>query len=1158
MTTFTRYSTSRLFRAQDDTAPGWLGFLAAPSSGKLPDTIPLKDAYAVQDSSFLFATSVPKHLGDLDGFILKLDSVIATLPGERHLVWLRRPDDISGQTVSAMAVDQQGTKVVGGLTAPLIQADNLDQVLALSVENNVTLALDGGRLGLTAQSGNKVLSLTGSSGPSGAALPVTAAVLSLAGPLRGCFVFAIALQRTYLHDGFSWGFQIVTPSHTEPVSEAVQWLPLAAADQGAGDYLPFTARIDPGDSLNAFAADRTAFFFAEGASETRLASYFRTTTGKKVTLVPVTSAAETNAHPARLVFTRGIVAGGGRRFQAAPAGDFTLDVDGANGAGERELLCALDGTEHIGFRPRGTGYEGDRLRFVAGMPAYVPVFPLKSASPVGPPVDPTRLLDSRYLTSWVSAVSAPGAASAAGAMSYVAQPRGASLYGKDPVIAPHHPGLLGPVDPAITLEDGAAAFPLVPYAGVTIGTGAGAMTAAHLVEVEHTVLAPRRRAAIATGTRGTAPSKAVAAKEAAVAADERPRTATTPAGVVVTLKPDGGWAGIALGQNTLSEGPAGKLSLGFRAPGDKLRQAFQTNGLFLVAANADHLGPATAGDGGGEAPAFHNKINVESWVLEAKVGANAPGDYSNVFIVKARKGKLVDLVTTPEAWTQAEDFAWPAIDGRPDGRQLAALSAWLRSYIEDAARHTGDDADYFRAFNALARDENWTGILVLRAEIAKLPAELAGIRAGVTRPDLFRAHHIGVEMSHLKLTETGPVIDNRSSIFGLIHYADPELTGSPPIPPAPGVDYAFRVLTLKALFARTGVQRFSSTVQLTVNQLFGMPVKEMTGSGGNPYNTLVLSGAFQATGGKPDYSLTTEADTIFRFANDILRRIEVTGVRMATRATGQEPVSAFGFTGFLDFGVPRATRDGRAMPVDLFSYGGPADGDGAATRQGLSFSGLDLVMSAKSGGSPAFSLETGGIRFDPARSTLRKDSLTQQFALSLKGLEHGDGKRSPAATGFLPVVTDVSTRGLDKQPWYGLRLGVDLGSPGRLAGEVGLAATLLLAWAPSSTAASPELFVGLELPGTGGGTELLSLENVLKLSIGQLRLTLARDKKSFLLMLTQIALKFLGLLKIPPSGSTSFYLFGNPQAGGKPSGLGWYAQYAKESKKPTAEAEGSR
>ena len=46
-----------------------------------------------------------------------------------------------------------------------------------------------------------------------------------------------------------------------------------------------------------------------------------------------------------------------------------------------------------------------------------------------------------------------------------------------------------------------------------------------------------------------------------------------------------------------------------------------------------------------------------------------------------------------------------------------------------------------------------------------------------------------------------------------------------------------------------------------------------------------------------------------------------------------------------------------------------------------------------------------------------------------------------------------------------------------------------------------------------------------------------------MLLLTEIALQFLGLLKLPPNGATRFYLFGNPKSSGKPSGLGWYAMY---------------
>jgi hypothetical protein len=136
-----------------------------------------------------------------------------------------------------------------------------------------------------------------------------------------------------------------------------------------------------------------------------------------------------------------------------------------------------------------------------------------------------------------------------------------------------------------------------------------------------------------------------------------------------------------------------------------------------------------------------------------------------------------------------------------------------------------------------------------------------------------------------------------------------------------------------------------------------------------------------------------------------------------------------------------------------------------------------------------------------------------------------------------------------------------MGTPGELAGKVNLNSYLLLSWSPdSNTQSGYKAGVGIQLPGTGGGAKLISLQNVMKLSIGQIRLAYvkvqdAEDRYSFLLLFTDIALKFLGLLKIPPNGNTLFYLFGNPNSGGKASGLGWYAMYAVSNPKQSQEFE---
>jgi hypothetical protein len=175
------------------------------------------------------------------------------------------------------------------------------------------------------------------------------------------------------------------------------------------------------------------------------------------------------------------------------------------------------------------------------------------------------------------------------------------------------------------------------------------------------------------------------------------------------------------------------------------------------------------------------------------------------------------------------------------------------------------------------------------------------------------------------------------------------------------------------------------------------------------------------------------------------------------------------------------------------------------------------------------------------------------MALSLQQLVSGGKDSAPASSGFAPLITDATLSGVGAGTWYGLDYQLNMGTPGNLAGSVGLTSGLLTAWAPQSGPSGYSAVVGLRLPGTGGGAKLISLQNVLKLSIGQMRLAYDHDKNSFLLMLTEIALRFLGLLKIPPSGSTTFFLFGNPKGGGKPSGLGWYAMYNQI--KPTGTTE---
>ena len=193
-----------------------------------------------------------------------------------------------------------------------------------------------------------------------------------------------------------------------------------------------------------------------------------------------------------------------------------------------------------------------------------------------------------------------------------------------------------------------------------------------------------------------------------------------------------------------------------------------------------------------------------------------------------------------------------------------------------------------------------------------------------------------------------------------------------------------------------------------------------------------------------------------------------------------------------------------------------------------------------------FVFNTGEITFDIGRSTPRQASLFTNFALDEVVLISGGSDASPDSLGYLGVIPDMRLSGVSGSAWYGLKFLLNLGTPGELAGKISLNAYLLLVWSPASNGTNYQAGVLISLPGTGGGASLISLQNVLKLSIGQIRLLYDNTNQSFLMLFTEIALKFLGLLKIPPNGSTLFYLFGNPHSGGKASGLGWYAMYKKD------------
>lgn len=1143
---FTKKFNDQLFVGPAGNGELWLVLSAAEAGNEIPLDTTLADPRVTYVHS---AAPVPVTEENAQEFVQTIRVLVAqTVGAERGYVWLRDPADITAATAAVMGLASDGTRVQNSLTGATIVSG-----LQLVILSGTTLALEGETLQLS----NGEIRFEGSSAPH--MQTVAGGAIPFSGTLRGGVQFTAYVAASSLKSTWFWGFEFFYSGTPSPVGEL---LPLA--DSVSADFVQLAVTLNPSDPCNDGTAEVSALAFTGSTLRdnqiipTVLDSYFRTTAGEAIALVPVPGTFGTDPYPARLGFNRGVqIDESQERFHTSPGGDFTPQIAGSSDHSARDLMCGLQGTELIAFRPKSDTYEGDRMRFEPRQPAYSPLYPFALSSPTGPQMDPTQpLLEGQpYVTSWMNVIATDGSA-----LPYVAQPKGLTLYGRDNVVNPSQPTLLGMVDPSVKLPPASsnAFFPLVPYSGVN-------EPHANVADFELQIIGPTRRKIIGEKSPGVAPSR-TAVFRPGTAADSAPYNTTTPTGFLVTVE-DGVWKKILLGQNVE---PA-KRQMYFCNPPAPLQQAFQTNQLFAVIANARFTGAFASGGTGncGAGAAFYNEMNIADWFITATVGNNRYNDYRNVVIVKGMKGALYDvtadqpsgLVMNPDQWTQKSELGAPSDippggtePGPPDANELTVLSAWLQDYFEAARVHP--ESKYFRKFNEIARNPNWTGVLILRTNIT-VPSSLAGIMAGVRDRDAFNAHHFGIEITQVTNTPGQPLdVDGSSSMFGLIYYSDPAFVapvaaGEKPqaVPPPGGIDYEFRLLTLRVLFENTAIVEFQSWAQLTINTLFDSRVKTIEG-GSN--NTIILTGTYQEANGVGIYNLgTTDAVRCYLSDNNVINKIEITSAQMTTQSATS---SRFSLSGFLDFAV---VADRSGQPFDVFSFGSEYTIQNEKIvmknepRKGLACSGLSIdMLFASDPLQNKYTFNATNVRFDVTTSTPRATSIFINFALGLQRLISGDKESTPANNGFASLITDATLTGVEGGTWYGLVYQLNLGTPGNLAGSVGLTSGLLTAWAPKSGPDAYSALVGLRLPGTGGGAKLISLQNVLKLSIGQLVLTFDRSTNSFLLMLTEIALRFLGLLKIPPSGSSTFFLFGNPKSGGKPSGLGWYAMYNAIKPKP--------
>ncbi|PKE29435.1 hypothetical protein CWS43_15365 [Rahnella sp. AA] len=1187
MAFFTQSASPSLYLASTDSGNvGAVAFVTGAGVVSAEKGIELADALTNIDlaGNFVFSPSLLNFGDDAQvqaAFVKAVQNQVAQQPSPRGILWLPDPDPAVVAAENALiflGLAYDGSSVTSGLANA-----NILPNLSLFIQNGMTISLSGNTFTLS----NGAVNFAGAAAPQ--MVSALTAVLAFDGVTRGCVGFDTRIQRLSLYNTWKWGFHFIFPHDGAFDGLISEWLPLGSADDGPTDMLGFQVSADPADPLNTLQTinnqnpNRSSLLFTglnDDQSVTKIASFYRTVSGDVVTLIPVGLAPDEGLQTGGLVFAAGHrIAEGVVDFHVAPYGDFLVSAKAGPNGVTTELLCGLSGNEFISVVPGSTSADASRIRFVSQQGAYAADFPPPVASPTGAPRDGDSLLTGGYVTSWMTVLPPANKQN-----SYAAQPDGAALFGYDSYVWKNNAQMLGHVDPGYVLPDaGTTAFPMVPYAGFQPQDGKNGFDQTQSRNFEALIIGATRRQLIGSVSNRQVLSARCHTQDmraASAANDAAAVNFTTPSGMIATLDNTlASWQKILLGQIVTPV----SSEMNFTRPAPELQQAFQTNQLMMVAANSTNF---CQPDG-----TFSNRLNIGGWSIEADVGTSLDyGDYSNIMIIKGIDGPLYDpdgdpthnLIASPSKWTQAAQFSAPTMtrDGTPDPGQIVNLSQWLQDYFIDALSPGGEG--FFDDFNALAKDPNWKGILILRAKIAEPPQDLAGITAGIRNPDRFYAHHLAIQISQIKSDPQGGGIniDRQSSVYGLIYYIDNDYdtaSEGSPVQPAYGVDYDFITLTLKVLFENTAVKTFSSYTQLTLNNIFGSAVTAM-GENGNNYNSIIMQGTFQNNNGQPTYGMKTLANYSFLFNNNVLSDVETLSAEMNTiRTDSVSSVVRFGLSGFMGFRLLSGTDvNGEEENIDLFSFGSP-EGD-FLSHTGLNYTGLGLNMAftaADPVGSRALTFDSSQISFNMAVSTPRAGSLYQALSMELDGLTSSDSADvTPASLGYLDVVTNVQMNGVSAQ-WNALKFKLNLGTAGELAGKVGLNAYLLLAWSADSFDGYQAL-TGIKMPGSTHGAPLISLQSVLSMSYGTIQL-LYTDKpgtvlhptslqpvswrsdyaleddeapaastgKQFMLVLNEIAIKFLGMLKIPPSGSTAFYLFGDADgtAGNSDTGLAWYAAY---------------
>lgn len=1182
---FEQVGSSSVYETRVAGSVGWAGYLL-PQTSSLPSSIAFPSSLTEYDGHFLFSTVRPDQLeSNPHAFSEAALTHIQTATKNRAVLWLASANPVIFGDFSQYGLPffflSNVYQASGDLNLPF------GRNASFFILNQTRLAVVNDALQFSASSlpSSPFIGFLGQAGkPLGLELsPVNSriyAFVHFTGANTGCVTFngTLITIQAFVTQKLRQGFRYMVNNQATGIVTSVTYDALNV--DSLPDTLPVAASFDLSDPANRIipAEQLQKGFLRSGLAiknAKALVSQYRTTSGLAVSLTPVGSA-DTDVAPA--------LSAGGYAWATSAAnvepvvsgeaylgltGCFGLSVPGFPASQPQRLMGGLFGSESLTFSTYDDSLQlaqNDLLVSIPSSPAYAPVFPFDTVNLNRPDSGAiVQWLTDSYQTPWLRLIAG------ASEIQYAAEPEGSPLYGPlatDPAPTTDAVAVLGSAPPYMKLGQGAnKTFPLVPY-GAAAATGVNGTT---LTQFESQIVAATRKALISSYADETWAARAAASRAFAVQGPDpgiERDYRTTPQGFIVECdRNTGAYVTVTMAQSLDRNGDV--LPFALAHPTQAMQDALQTNQLFLVAVNpAPFVDPATNAT-------FTNIVNIADWTITANVGAGASATaYKNVLIMKFCSGTLQDRVTNPNRWTAAKDFSLLR-DTPPAARDLSytGLSQWLQDYIAEAiARSTGQSAAYYQTFAQIALDPDWTGVIVLAADLtaADLPAEIAGLAAGIdfTR---FAAHHFGFTVSRVEVDKTMRQISmapGNSSLFGLIDYEDPLYAANlqagvgenAPVPIQVQADFDFTVLQLQSLFEHARLVRFQSHIQLSVKTLFAAPVTKLYNAGkAQPFPGIVLAGSYVNQGGRAAYVFQQNDPNVLLSPSNVLPAVAFNRVQfntLGTRDNGATVVSSFLVWGALDFNdIQSAPGD----TLDLLSFGSPVDTPPDQLGAGLAFSGLTISMSypVTTPSAKLFAVDTGNLAWDLNASKAREESLFRGFALQLKSFVNASGDQKPADFGFLPVTSALNLAELDG-PWFGAVYDITLGGPGALASGMGFQSQLLTAWSPTTTGADKDhsLFIGMSLPGAAPGASMFSLQGVLKVAVGSIsilrqavpaapgRTLTAGDQAYFYcLRIDDIGIKILGIMKLPPSANIQFFLFGDPNNNGS---LAWYAAYVAE------------